>query len=323
MKLFEIYNGLLESKRTELDGLRLLSNGGISEADADVIIRKFASGDKSVNQKNIPIMSYIYANGYTNMEKIVSVINNYNELEVKKRIQPMQVTKNGLVIGDKTFQSHQFTMLFNFIDGEKNKYAENPKDGSSVGSGFKAEKKTIWSGNGIDIYDGNNVGKCINYTQGGLTGKSYGFCIGQPSNTMYKSYRDDKSSTFYFIIDKNHFATNNDGSVNLDDPLHIVVFDNTKGGIELTDANNYSPTTNIAEFGSDVDAYVGYLKSKGVPVEKMMNRPKDDQERYEDELLGQQNDSLEWFMKLPIEYKSAYIGRGHRLTNDQFDYLIG
>ena len=68
---------------------------------------------------------------------------------------------------------------------------------------------------------------------------------------------------------------------------------------------------------------IDYLKSKGVPVEKMINKPKTDQERKEDELLGQRNTSLEWFMKLPIEYKSAYIGRGHQLTNDQFDYLIG
>jgi hypothetical protein len=315
MKLFEIYNGIFESKKTEIEGANILNKYGVENGDE--IIGQMAKMDKSNNQKNIPIMAYIYGNGYTNIERISRVINDYNELEVKKRIQPIQVTKNGLVLGDKTYQSHQFTMLFNLIDGEKNKYGEKSK------GDFKAEKKPLWSGNGIDIYAGENVGKCINYTQGGLTGKAYGFCIGQPGNTMYKSYRDDKTSTFYFIIDKNHFGTDSDGSVNLDDPLHIVVFDNTANGVELTDASNASPATNISEFGSNVDGYIDYLKSKGVPVEKMMNKPKDDQERYEDELLGSQNDSLEWFMKLPIQYKSAYIGRGHRLTNDQFDYLIG
>jgi hypothetical protein len=138
---------------------------------------------------------------------------------------------------------------------------------------------------------------------------------------MYKSYRDTKDSSFYFIVDRNHFKENGDGSVNLDDPLHIVVFDNTKYGIELTDANN--TTGNIAEYGNDSNAYVAYLKSKGVPVDKLMNKAKTSQEDEEDRLLGRANDSLEWFMKLPIEYKSAYIGRGHTLTNDQFDYLIG
>ena len=123
------------------------------------------------------------------------------------------------------------------------------------------------------------------------------------------------------IVDRNHFKEEADGSVNLDDPLHIVVFDNTINGIELTDANNTTGT--IDKYGQNVNDYVRYLKSKGVPVEIMANKPKTDQEKYEDELLGKQNNSLEWFMKLPIEYKSAYIGRGHRLTNDQFDYLIG
>jgi len=315
MKLFEIYNGLFESKKTEIEGLNILNRNGVENGES--IIQQMAKMDKSNNQKNIPIMAYIYGNGYTNMEKISNVMNNYNELEVKKRIKPIMVTKNGLVLGDNTFQSHQFTMLFNFINGEMNKYGTNSK------GDYKAEKQPLWSGNGIDIYNGDNVGKCINYTQGGLTGRAYGFCIGQPGNTLYKSYRDDKASTFYFIIDKNHFGTNEDGSVNLDDPLHIVVFDNTTHGVELTDADNNSPATQIAEYGDDVKAYVDYLKSKGVPVENMMNKPKDDQEKYEDELLGNANDSLGWFMKLPIEYKSAYIGRGHRLTNDQFDYLIG
>jgi hypothetical protein len=49
-----------------------------------------------------------------------------------------------------------------------------------------------WSG--IEIYDGLGVGKCISYTQGGLTGK--GFVL-KPGNTMYQSYRDTKDSTLF------------------------------------------------------------------------------------------------------------------------------
>lgn len=317
MKLFEIYNGLFESKKTEIEGLNILNRNGVENGES--IIQQMAKMDKSNNQKNIPIMAYIYANGYTDLNNITSIMDEYNALELKQRIKPAQLTKTGIVIGDRQFTD--FIKFSEFIHGETNKYAEKPKGGSGVDSGFKAEKKPIWSGNGIDIYNGDNVGKCINYTQGGLTGKAYGFCIGQPGNTMYKSYRDSKISTFYFIIDKNHFSTNDDGSVNLDDPLHIVVFDNTTHGVELTDADNSTGT--ISMYGDDVEAYIDYLKSQGVPVEKMMNKPKTPQEDEEERLLGQPNDSLEWFMKLPIEYKSAYIGRGHRLTNDQFDYLIG
>jgi hypothetical protein len=326
MKLFEIYNGLLESKRTELDGLRLLSNGGISEADADVIIRKFASADKSINQKNIPFMAYVYVNKWnTDIDNIIKNFNEHNKLEVARVSPNFELKRDGLYLGTKVMKS------FKDLEGELTRHP-SATDFVDTGADVKNEKP-IFENDRVKILNGDSVGKCINYTQGGLgTGKAYSFCIGQPANTMYKSYRDDKASTFYFILDKTRITTNADGTPNLDDDLHIVVFDNTSSGIELTDAQNN--TGNIAEFGSNVEGYIEYLRKKlGVPEkiinelggedELMPNRPKDEQEKYEDELLGHSNDSLEWFMALPFRYKSNYIGRGHRLTNDQFDYLLG
>jgi hypothetical protein len=307
---------LLESKATEQQSKNILTNGGVDNIDD--VLNKFIERDKSNNQKNLPIMSYLYTTGYNDIKNIIDVVNEYDELVVKNRVKPIQVTKKGLVMGNKVF--NDFIKFSEYIHGETNKYSKKDS-GSSVGVDFKAEVKPLWSGNNIDIYEGDNVGKCINYSMGGLTGKAYRFCIGQPGNTMYKSYRDSKTSSFYFIVDRNRFGKNEDGSVNLDDPLHMVVFDVTKHGVELTDVNNI--TVPISEFGKDVNVYVNYLKSKGVPVEKMVNRPKTDKEEEEERLLGGKNDSLEWFMKLPIEYKSAYIGRGHKLTDDQFDYLIG
>jgi hypothetical protein len=316
-RLRELSGIISESRKSEELGLNILDKAKI--ANPENVIRAFAEKDKSNNQKNIPVMAYLFSLGNADEKSIVSVLNNYDDLEIKKRIKPIQLSKAGITIGDKIFTD--FIKFSEYIDGEKNKYAEKPSGGSNVANDFKTNKKPLWSGNGIDIYEGDSVGKCISYSQGGLTGRGYSFCIGQPGNTMYKSYRDTKDSSFYFIVDRNHFREEAGGGVNLDDPLHVVVFDNTTNGIELTDADN--TTGSIAEYGEDANAYVAYLKSKGVPVDKLVNKPKTEQERYEDELLGNPNDSLEWFMKLPIEYKSAYIGRGHRLTDEQFDYLIG
>lgn len=317
MKLLEIYNTLLESAATEQQSKNILTKGGVDNIDD--VLNKFIEGDKSKNQKNLPIMAYLYVTGYNDIKNIIDVVNEYDELVMKKRVKPIQVTKKGLVMGNNVF--NDFIKFSEYIHGETTKYSKKDVGGSSLGADFKAEVKPLWSGNNIDIYEGDTVGKCINYSMGALTGKRYSFCIGQPGNTMYKSYRDSKTSSFYFIVDRNKFGKNEDGSVNLDDPLHMVVFDVTNYGVELTDADNITGT--ISEFGEDVNAYVNYLKSKGVPVGKMVNRPKTDKEEEEERLLGRKNDSLEWFMKLPIEYKSAYIGRGHVLTNDQFDYLIG
>jgi len=318
MRLLEIYTSLLESKATEMQGLSMLRKAGIENAEA--IISDMAGSDRSQNQKNIPIMCYIYINWEKNIKTIIDVVNEYDELEKLKKVKPIQMNKGGLVMGDEVYNN--FLKFAEEIHGKINDIRRSGQIQASVAADFNSEKKPIWSGNGIDIYDGLGVGKCISYTTGGLTGRGYDFCIGQPGNTMYQSYRDSKTSTFYYIVDRNHFDKNDDGSVKLDDPLHIVVFDYTKHGIELTDANN--STGRIAEpFGTDANKYVDYLKSNGVPVEKMLkHQPKTDEEEKEQALLGQRNTDLEWFAKLPIDYKSKYIGRGHLLTNDQFDYLM-
>jgi len=329
LKLFENFrlSRLNESKDTESRGLNILkSKQGI--VNPDNIIKQMSQGvtekpelkDKSKNQKNIVYMAYFY-DGKINIEDIINVFNEYDSLEIKKRVEPIQMSKTGFKIGNKEFAD--FLTLSEFIHGETNKYSPS---GGSVSKDFVADKKPLWSGNNIDIYEGDHVGKCIAYTSGALTGKGYSFCIGQPGNTMYKSYRDMKASTFYYIIDRNRFKKDQDGSVNLDDPLHIVVFDATgikENGelrIELTDANN--KTGNISEFGKDTKAYIQYLKSKGVPLEKLVNKAKTEKETKEDEAVGRYNNNLNWFKKLTFEFKSSYIGRGHRLTDEQFDFIV-
>jgi hypothetical protein len=71
----------------------------------------------------------------------------------------------------------------------------------------------------------------------------------------------------------------------LSDPLHIVVLDNTKHGIELTDANN-STGTIASPYGDDVNKYLQYLSSRGVPVADLVNKSRTPQEAEEEELLG-------------------------------------
>ena len=297
----------------------MLRKAGIENPEA--IIADMAASDSSQNQKNIPLMCYIYVNWNQNVQAIIGVINDYNELETAKKVKQIQVTNNGLVMGAEVYTD--FIKFSEDIHGKINDIRRSGAIKANVEADFHSEKKPLWSGNGIDIYDGNAVGKCISYGSGALTGRGYSFCIGLPgTSNMHQSYRDSKTSTFYYIVDRNHFAEETDGSVNLDDPLHMVVFDNTQHGVELTDANN--STGNIAEpYGRDANKYVQYLSSKGVPVEKLLvNKPKTPEEEKEQALLGRQNSDLEWFVKLPIDYKSKYIGRGHLLTNDQFDYLM-
>jgi len=316
MKYLQKYISVFESKRTEQEGLNIL-NAATVEEPGD-ILAKIKAADNSVNQTNIPIFATLYANGLTDLNNIKAGMDIYNDLLKRQRVTPVSLFKAPdksvkLKIADKLFDANPagFIRFREYVDGKK------PAVNSPVSKGAVAEsdtdEKPIWEGNNIFIYDGNDITRCIKYTQGSLTGKKYSFCIGQyGSGNMFNSYRDNDVSTFYFIIDKNK---------ELSDPLHIVVFDHEQHGIKLTDANNATGT--IAEFGTDPQKYVEYLESKGVPVEKLLvNKPKTPEEIAEDKLLREQNKDLDWFIRLPIELKSKYVGRGHILTDEQFDYLM-
>jgi len=308
---------LFESAVSEGQSQTILRAANISEEDIVDIMNQLKQYDGSSNQKNLPFMAMCVAWNRNDINSVESVFDDYEELQKKNRIKPMQLVNGSISIGGETFKN--FFKFAEYIHGEKNKYAEKRVDVSQ--EEYAAEDIPIFSSNNIDVYEAHSVGKCIKYSRGSLTGRGYTFCIGAPGNTMYQSYRDSKHSTFYFIVDRNKFVTNEEGLVSLDNPLHMVVYDITRyGEVELTDADNITGT--IAEFGKDVKGYQEYLKSKGISLERMQNKPKSPEEEAEESLLGSRNTNLGWFKKLSYDYKSKYIGRGHLLTDEQFNYLL-
>jgi hypothetical protein len=173
---------------------------------------------------------------------------------------------------------------------------------------FQNEKPIETSLDGkIRVYKSNSPQQCI------ILGRGQSFCISQPGNTMWKSYRDTKGSTFYFVYDDTR-----------EDELGIVVVDALNNGIELTDKRNTTGKTLdpfTGKITTDSNSYIKYLKEKGIDTSIFVNLPKTTEEIAEDKKIGQTNKDLNWFIELkPIE-KSNYIGRGNRLTDEQFDYL--
>ena len=324
--LYEVYKKLLnpihESKKTESEATNILKKYGIDSTDE--VLSKLKGIDSSNNQVLLPYMAYFYTKGGDDIQNMKIIFERFLELSQKNRITAPVFASNSdneiilKVDGDAYDNFIDFSSL---IDGLYNKFTSSDNYYKSYANNFKADHKPIWSGNNIDIYYGKDFKTCIAYTMGGLTNKKYSFCIGNPTMRMFQSYRDTKVSTFYYIVDKNKFVENEDGSLNLDNPLHMVVLDKTKNGIELTDANNTTGT--IAEYGTDVEGYIKYLQKMGVPVEKMVNVPKSPQELEDDRVLGRQNTDLDWFKDLSYDMKSKYIGRGHMLSDAQFDYLLG
>jgi hypothetical protein len=158
----------------------------------------------------------------------------------------------------------------------------------------------------IQVFACNDVNDAIRY------GVGTSWCISQPGNTQFQSYRDSSQSTFYYV---------NDGTRPPEDPLSRVMVDmQADGKVELTDKNNQTGT--IAEFDEDHEAYFDYLRKNGVDTSQFVNKPVTEEERKENELLGKRNVTPNWFEKLPPEYKSKYIGRGYLLSDQQLESII-
>jgi len=160
----------------------------------------------------------------------------------------------------------------------------------------------------IKVYEANSPQQCI------ILGRGQTFCISQPGNRMWQSYRDTQTSTFYFVYDDTR-----------DDRLGIVVVDQTQYKTVLTDKVNTTGKTldpYTGELTTDPKSYMKYLKEKGIDLSKIVNIPKSPEEKEEDEKLGEAKGDLNWFISLSPDYKSKYIGRGHPLTNQQFDFLL-
>lgn len=308
-------NLLFESKQTELQALAYLKKSGVDEVEAQRVIDRFRDVDSTKNRILTMPMSRAYLE--LGERKIGDILATFREVSIlvnKNKITIPQYDEDGFRVNDKVFKNYpQFQDFINNYEHFDQGFSQ-----------FKSEMvvntdaKPIYPRNGAEVetgfvvYDGNDVGRCIRYGLGALTGKVYGFCIGKPANTNWQSYRDSKGSTFYYVLDKQR---------SLDDPLHITVIDRQKDGtFDIYDENN--TPGRIAKFGEDFGKYIDYLRGRGLPVDELfVNKEKTPEETAEQKKLGYKIFDLETFKNLSYKEKTRYIGRGHTLTDEQFSYL--
>jgi hypothetical protein len=101
----------------------------------------------------------------------------------------------------------------------------------------------IYNKDGIEIYKGDDVHKCISYnpviTKGDTNKKKYSWCVTQVGNTNYDYYRlGNQSPTFYFVFDRN--KPSSPDHQKFDDKWHAFVIQITadKKTYIITSADN-------------------------------------------------------------------------------------
>ena len=261
---------------------------------------------QDLQSKLVPVAAY-YHKQQPDLNTLKQDINDYANL-VKLNKMPIITIKDDHTIDNKHFQNYiGWTQI---IHG---KQAEDKVSNAPIPQGNLEDQELIAKSTDgkIKVYKANSVNQCI------ILGKGESFCISQPANTMFQSYRDTKVSTFYFVYDNTR-----------SDDLAIVVVDATKQRIELTDRKNQTaktmqdPYSNIPKrIQSNPQLYFKYLKEHGIDTDIFENIPKNEEEEAEQQKLGEEKHDLQWFKSLTLDEKSKYIGRGHLLSNEQFDYL--
>lgn len=239
-----------------------------------------------------PVAAYFYKQNI-DIKQLSDVLNHLSEILYRNPIE-IQYTKNGIKFGNEIFNnwlrfSEKVHSIYSLIKINNNK--------------IDVEQNDIENGK-IMVFKAHNANDCIKY------GHGTNWCISQPYNTLYQSYRDRQGSTFYFIFD---------GFQPEKSPLRKVVVDINKNGIDLTDLDN---TTGTIYRYNTPNLYFEYLKNHGVNIDVFKNDPLSESEKKESQVLGKRNTDIQWFMSIPYDYKSKYIGRGHELSNDQFKYLL-
>jgi ankyrin repeat protein len=300
---------LFEASQAEVQARSLLSNN-------ENILTQIKN--ISPEPKYLPILAFLYLNGSRNFDILGKDISDYKKLVDAKKMKMANISKNMILMGNNSYNAIQFLEEIHkqnkiqSLQTQQSQWIQSQKEVTFEGV------KPICDKNGIAVYLANSPQACIKH------GSGYDFCISQPGNTMWQSYRSSQTSTFYFVFDKNRSSSYaKTGSEKVwQDPLHVVVVDMTKEGPLLTDANNI--TGNIAEYGENAEDYLEDLYARGVPRNLFKNIQKTPEEQKEEEKLGSRRDSeddLDWFKELSFDEKSKYIGRGHLLSDSQFDFI--
>ena len=206
----------------------------------------------------------------------------------------------------------------------------------------------IYDKDGIEIYKGDDVHKCISYNpvSDKTKRKKYGWCVTQVGNTNYDYYRfGDKAPTFYFVFDRSknsspEHAPFNDQwhafviQVTADDKEYIVTGADNRGDIPTKDkgwegVSNIVPADTWAKIKglkdyfkpitlSPVERGRKFASGKNLNLNEFKELSQDEKIQY---ILGKasKNQLTPEILKILPEYKISYEGRSTTLMNIAID----
>lgn len=157
---------------------------------------------------------------------------NLSKEDVLKFI-PKKLQYNDMFLDPRNWEWEDFEHMLDALFPSHKEVSD--EEGENTAS---TESDKIYDKNGIEVYKGDDVHKCISYNPVVNKKKKYGWCITQPGNTNYDYYRfEERQPTFYFIFDRS--KTSEPEHSPFQDVWHAFVLQiNSTGGYRITNANN-------------------------------------------------------------------------------------
>jgi len=152
--------------------------------------------------------------------------------DVKALIPPRLLDRNSY-LDPRRWKWHNFEQMLDALFPSQKTVGDETNNAST-----DADK--IYDKDGLEIYKGDSVHKCISYNPVMKSGrKKYGWCVTQPGNTNYNYYRfQDTAPTFYIIFNREKSSEPDHSPFT--DVWHAFVIQANKDGnsFVVTNANN-------------------------------------------------------------------------------------
>jgi hypothetical protein len=218
------------------------------------------------------------------------------------------------------------------------------EDGGENLASTDADK--VYDKNGIEIYKGDDVNKCISYNpvNPDTKRKKYGWCVTQVGNTNYDYYRfREASPTFYFIFDRDKTSTPEHApfddqwhafviQVNTDGQSYVVTGGDNRGDIpakswedisKIVPSDTWAKIKDLKDYFkpialSPVERGRKFAAGKNLSLDEFKELSQDEKILY---IQGKasKNQISDDILKVLPQYKIDYEGRSTTLANVAID----
>jgi len=283
--------------------------------------------------KNVDNLKYAVSNGLEDRA--------FTKEEVKEFI-PSRLLNNDAYLDPRNWRWASFEQMLDALFPSQKK-----AEGETNLAETDADK--IYSENGIEIYKGDDVHKCISYNPvSGVTGrKKYGWCVTQVGNTNYDYYRfRDAAPTFYFIFDRSKDSSPEHSpfvdkwhafviQVTADQKTYIVTDAENRGDIptkpeegwegiaRIVPADTWAKIKNLKDYFKPIslsspERARKLASGKNLSLQEFKELSQDEKILYV-QGKAQKNQLTPEILKILPQYKISYDGRSTTLANIAID----